>query len=174
MQGHVSHPQCRGKKQWIMQTGSLHCGEALVAAERNQIGRCRMSFLKYSLPFCSVPLLPGWLFKRGGLDWQVYILISPTDNILNNPLCVSCFLLCLEIKILYWFTTMQINEQGGSCSCNKTHLTRLPLFWCVHLCIPLHIGAHMYASTCEAWRSTLPVISQVLSTSAWFCGPLVL
>lgn len=43
----------------VMRMGNLQCGEALVAAEKNGIGRCRMSLLRPSLPFCSVPLLAG-------------------------------------------------------------------------------------------------------------------
>lgn len=153
-----------------MQMGKLHCGEALVAAERNQ-----MFLLRHSLPFCSAPLLTGWLFKWDNMDWLVDILISPINNTPNNPLCVPWFLLCLGIKILQWFTAMLINESRGSCCCSKARLIHPPRFWCVRLCILLHMGARVDVSTCGCMESRdQPCLSSPgavhLGLVLWFVG----
>lgn len=128
-----------------MQMGKLHCGEALVAAERNQ-----MFLLRHSLGFCSDPLLTGWLFKWDKMDWLVDILISPIDS---NPLCVPWFLLCPGIRILQWFTAMLTNEHRGSFPCSKAQLIHPHPFWRVRLCILLHMGARMDVSTCGCMES---------------------
>lgn len=131
----------------------LYCGKALVASERNHISRCRMSLLRHSLPFWSILLLTGWLFKWDTMDWLIDILISPIDSTQNNLLCVPWFLLCLEIKILQWLTAMLINEHRGSCPWSKAQLIHPPSFWHVRLSILLCVDARVDVNTCGCTES---------------------